>query len=100
MGDGCGFHLSKESHKAFESFFAGHLVAWNGVGGIFASTHETMACTVVGDRLILFACCLHGRNGGRDCRSDASVVASVEAIDWGGDGGYIRWARAIEDEGG
>ena len=92
-------HLPEKSDEALEGLFAGGLVAGYGVGGVFASAHEAVTCAIVGDGFIFFACGLHGFDGGRNGGSDAGVVASVEAIDRSVDGGYIRWAGAVEDEG-
>jgi hypothetical protein len=98
-GYGGGFHLFDQGDEAGEALFAGGLVGGGGVGG-FAGAHEAMACSVVGDGLVFFACGLHGFGGGGDGGSDAGVVAGVEAVDGSGDGGDVRGAGAVEDEGG
>ena len=94
-----GFHLFDESDEACEALFAGGFVGGGGVGS-FACAHESMAGSVVGYWLEFFACCFHGFGGGWECGADAGVVAGVEAVDGGGDGGDVRRAGSVKDEGG
>jgi len=102
-GDGgCGsaLQLLYQGDKTGKSFFAGLLVARNGVGGVFARAHEAVAGAVVGDWLIFLVSGLHGFGGRGDGCADASVIAGVEAVDGRCDGGDVSRAGAIEDEGG
>lgn len=89
----------EESDEALEAFCASGFVARDGVVRVFSGAHEAVACALVGDGLVFFAGCLHGCNGGRNGGTDTGVVASVEAIDGGGDRGDIGRSGAVEDEG-
>ena len=82
------------------ALFTRGLVSRDSVGGVFAGTHEAVPGALVGNRLIVLAGRLHGCGGGRDGGVDASVVAGVEAVDRGGDGGHVRGAGTVKDEGG
>ena len=93
-------HLFDESDEASEALFAGGLVGWVVVVGVFAGAHEAVACSFIGDGIVFFAGGLHGVGCGRYGGVDASVVAGVEAVDGSGDGGDVRGAGAVEDEGG
>ena len=95
-----GLHLLDEGDEAGEALFAGGLVAGDGVVGVFASAHESVACTFIGDGIVLFAGDLHGFGRGGDGGTDAGVIAGVKAVDGSGNGGDVGWAGAIEDEGG
>jgi len=88
-GGWSGFHLRDKSDETFEAFFARSFVAGDGVGGIFAGTHEAVARTVVCDGFVFLTCGLHGFGGGGQSGSDACVVAGVEAVDRSGDGSYV-----------
>jgi hypothetical protein len=98
-GHGCGLHLFNKCDDAGEGLFACGFVGGASVGG-FACAHEAVACSVVGDRFIFFACGFHGVGSGGDGGTDTGVVAGVEAVDRSGDGGYVSGAGAVEDEGG
>jgi hypothetical protein len=59
-----------------------------------------VACTFISNRLVFFTGCLHGFCGRRERGTDAGVVTSIKAIDRCGNSGDVRWAGAVEDEGG
>ena len=91
-------HLFDESDEAGETLFTGCLVGGRGIG-CFACAHEAVACAIVGDGIVLFACGLHSFGGGGDGGADACIIACVKAVDGRSDGCYVRGARAVENEG-
>src|SRR5262249_31015872 len=65
---------------------------------ILAGPHESMACAIVGHRIILLTSLLHGVLRCGDGRVDTRVISSVKPVHWPLDFGHVVGRLTIKYE--